>query len=277
MFQDIIPHKLNSEYHRYKPEDNDFVIAHNQNQLLINEKSKLIFPSVSDVKQQYPDININLFIYLFDIDGKKFFFTPESLSETYNLKYRNVRSFRDYEPQWVYFCGATAVHFSGWYQSNRFCGKCGSKMMAKDDERALYCPDCNQIVYPRINPVVIVGVTDGDKILLTKNENVEYKGYALISGFMEVGETLEDTVRREVMEEVGLNVKNMHYYKSQPWAFSESILVGFFAEVDGNTIPFLDGKELTEATWCERKDLPADNSCFSLTWDMIENFRLGNV
>ena len=98
-----------------------------------------------------------------------------------------------------------------------------------------------------------------------------------MAGFMEIGETLEDTVRREVMEEVGLKVKNIRYYKSQPWAFSESILVGFFAEVDGNTVPVPDGEELAEARWFRRDEIPVENTSFSLTWELIEQFRQGKV
>ena len=122
-------------------------------------------------------------------------------------------------------------------------------------------------------PAVIVAVTNGDKILLSKYANREYTRYALLAGFTEIGESVEETVRREVMEEVGLHVKNLKYYKSQPWAFSDTLLMGFFAEVEGNDRITLDREELAVAEWFPRQDIPASESDISLTSEMIEYFR----
>lgn len=277
MFQDIEPHTLNIGYFQNQiPENEDYLIAYNNNQILIHEEEKYLFPTIADILRHH-NINVDQLIYLFNIDGKKFFLSSTNLPETDNLKYQDIRSFRSRHPRWLCFGGATAIHLARWYENNRFCGKCAEQMVSKENERALHCPRCGLIVYPRINPVVIVGITNGEQLLLAKNANSEYKNYGLISGFMETGETLEDTIKREVMEEVGLKVKNTRYYKSQPWAFSESILMGFFAEVDGSTKPILDGEELSEATWFTREELPTGDSHFSLTWDMIEQFRTGSV
>ena len=131
------------------------------------------------------------------------------------------------------------------------------------------------MVFPKIAPAVIVGVTHGDKILMTKYAGREYKRYALIAGFTEIGETAEETVKREVMEEVGLHVKNLRYYKSQPWAFSDTLLMGFFAEVEGDDSITLDREELALAEWFERENIPASESDISLTSEMIEFFRAG--
>ena len=169
------------------------------------------------------------------------------------------------------------MHLAGWYENNQFCGKCAYPMIHKDDEKALCCPKCGLVVYPRINPVVMVAIIDNDRLLLTRYANSNYKGYSLVAGFMEIGETLEDTVKREVMEEVGLKVKNIRYFKSQPWAFSESVLIGFFVDVNGNSEPVADGVELSEAVWFSRDGLPMDGAGFSLTWEMIEWFRKGKI
>lgn len=276
MLQDIAPLALDIEYLNRKAEDNDYLVVCNGNRVLIQEDRESLFPVIADARRHY-EINTDRLIYLFDISGKRFFLSPGILPETGNLIYHNIRSLRERQPKWLCFAAATAMHLAVWYDHHRYCGKCAHPMVQKEEERALHCPQCGLVVYPRINPVVIVGLTDGNRLLLTKNANQEYTNYALISGFMEISEALEDTVKREVREEVGLAVKNMRYYKSQPWAFSESMLIGIFAEVDGDTEPILDGKELTEATWFEREDLPADNSRFSLTWDMIESFRRGEV
>ena len=132
------------------------------------------------------------------------------------------------------------------------------------------------MVYPRINPAVIVAVTNGDKILLTKYRDREYKKYALIAGFTEIGESFEETVRREVMEEVGIKVKNIRYYKSQPWGFADNILAGYFCEVDGSDQLIMDEDELSVAEWVSREDIPVRKEELSLTNEMIMTFMLDN-
>ncbi len=118
-----------------------------------------------------------------------------------------------------------------------------------------------------------MGVTDGDRILLTKYAGREYKRYALIAGFTEIGETAEETVRREVMEEVGLKVKNIHYYKSQPWGFDQNLLLGYFCELDGTGEIRLDKEELATAEWVGCRDIPDDSEGLSLTREMMLHFR----
>lgn len=191
------------------------------------------------------------------------------------LSYQNTRTLMTMQPGWLGFGAATAVHLARWYRDNQLCSRCAEALIPSDHERALCCPACSFIVYPRINPVVIVAVTDGERLLMTRGIGSVYRRYALVAGFVEIGEALEDTVRREVMEEVGLRVKNIRYYKSQPWAFSNSVLAGFFAEVDGDTTVQLDGLELAEASWVERELIPIDENRSSLTADMIMSFREG--
>lgn len=276
MFQDITPHTLNIGFANRTPGDQDYLVSYKDSQVLVYVEDGVIFPTIAEIRQ-FHEIDSEKLTYLFDMDGNGFYLLSEGLPETPGLEYHGIRFFRDRNPSWLCFGGATAVHLAGWYENNRFCGKCAGHMASKRDERALYCPDCGLVVYPRINPVIIVGITDGDKILLVRNINSTYKNYGLVAGFMEIGEALEDTVRREVMEEVGLKVENIRYYKSQPWAFSESVLVGFFADVNGNTIPTLDGNELSEARWFHREEIPVENTPFSLTWELIEKFRQGEV
>lgn len=130
------------------------------------------------------------------------------------------------------------------------------------------------MLYPQICPAVIIGVTHGDKILLSKYNGRNYKDYALLAGFAEIGETIEETVKREVWEEVGLHVKNIRYYKSQPWPHSSSLLFGFFAQLDGDdeTIQ-LEEEELSMAVWMHRDDLPMEADHVSLTNEMILYFK----
>ena len=114
-------------------------------------------------------------------------------------------------PMYQAFAGITATQLHRWKESRRFCGRCGHETEDSKTERAVVCPFCGQTEYPKICPAVIVAITDGDRIILSRYRvsNNPYRGYALIAGFVEIGETFEDTVRREVMEEVGLKVKKI--------------------------------------------------------------------
>ena len=137
------------------------------------------------------------------------------------------------------------------------------------------CANCCNMVYPTIAPAVIVGVTNGDKLLMTRYAAGPTKKYALIAGFAEIGETFEETVVREVMEEAGLKVKNIRYYKSQPWPFSGSLLMGFFCELDGPDTIVMYKDELDEAVWVRREDIDVQFDDVSLTNEMIVCFRDG--
>ena len=119
------------------------------------------------------------------------------------------------------FLAHTAYQLARWYRDNAYCGRCGKKTRLDDTERAIRC-ECGNLVYPRIIPAVIVGITNGDKILVTKYKT-GFAHFALVAGFTEIGETLEQTVAREAMEETGLKVKNIRYYKSQPWGIVDDI------------------------------------------------------
>ena len=108
---------------------------------------------------------------------------------------------------------------------------------------------------------------------MSKYAGREYKKYALIAGYAEIGETIEETVKREVMEEVGLKVKNIRFYKSQPWSFTDTLLLGFFADLDGEDKITLDKEELALAEWFEREDIPITERNISLTNEMILYFK----
>ena len=146
-----------------------------------------------------------------------------------------------------------------------------------DGSNVYTCPVCGQTEYPKISPAVIVAITNGNKLLMSRYRvnHSTYRGYALIAGFVEIGETFEETVRREVMEEVGLKVKNIRYYKSQPWSFSSTLLCGFFCDVDGDTSITLDTNELALAEWFARENIPVEDDGISLTREMIRVFKHG--
>lgn len=152
-------------------------------------------------------------------------------------------------------------------------------MLPDEKERMLRCPSCGHLIFPTIAPAVIVGVTDGNRIILTTYAAREYKRYALIAGFTEIGETVEETVRREVMEEVGIPVKNIRYYKSQPWGFDSNLLMGFFCQADRKKSDehepelTIDHEELASGEWVEREQIPDYGEHLSLTHEMMMQFK----
>ena len=175
------------------------------------------------------------------------------------------------------FAGITACQLANWYASVKYCGACGTKLLHDKRERMMRCPKCNAMQYPKISPAVIVGVIDRvqNKILMTKYAGREYKKYALIAGFTEIGETAEDTVRREVLEETGVHVKNVRYYKSQPWSFSDTLLLGFYCDLDGNGQICIDEEELSLGEWLSPEEIPTEYDGISLTNEMIMRFKNG--
>ncbi len=217
------------------------------------------------------------FIYLFSIDDTAFYSVDGWDGELPGCQWEDVGVFRTAAPGYLAFAGITGEQLFTWRQDHRFCGGCGARMAPSDTERAFRCPDCGRIVYPKICPAVIVAVTHGDRILLSRYAGRAHAHYALVAGFAEFGEPIEDTVRREVMEEVGLRVKNLRFYKSQPWSFSDTLLMGFYCELDGSEDITLDTNELAEAVWVRREDVPERSRDISLTSEMMERFRLGEM
>ena len=183
-----------------------------------------------------------------------------------------MRDVRDcFEGPEVY-AAFTAYHLWKWYSDNVYCGKCAGELAIDEKERALRCPKCGNVIYPRINPAVIVGVLKDDTILITKYKR-GYGHSALVAGFTEIGETLEETVKREVMEETGISVKNIRYYKSQPWGMAQDILTGFFCEADGEGTIHMDENELKYAEWVKREDVVLQPNNLSLTNEMMKLFK----
>ena len=217
-------------------------------------------------------------IYLFTIDEEGFYLGDRSLAEGLLEKgyvFENISILRRGGAKYLRFAGVTGWQLYNWYESRKFCGRCSAPMVQDEKERMMYCDACHMMEYPKISPAVIVAVTDGDRILLTRYANRPITRYSLIAGFAEIGETIEQTIQREVMEEVGLKVKNIRYYKSQPWSFTDTLLFGFYCDLDGSGQVKLDTDELAVAEWFERKDVPGVDGDVSLTQEMMCRFRDG--
>lgn len=272
MIQDIAPHKYDNQYKKKRPSKSDYAIYCEDGTILVRkENDEITFPTFAELERQYPGIYEEA-TYLFAVDEINFFLV-KGVSCAGVWEMLKIRELRTVEPIHLAFAGVTAYQLYTWYESTKFCGKCGSHMQHDDKERMMRCTHCGQMEYPKISPAVIVAVTDGNRLLLSKYAGREYKKYALIAGFAEIGESIEDTVRREVMEEVGLKVKNLRFYKSQPWSFTGTLLFGFFAELDGSREITLEEDELSMAAWFEREEIPVTPSRASLTNEMIMKFK----
>lgn len=273
MIQDIAPKKYDNHYEEQTPKPEDWLMVYREGKVLCHfEAGQIAYPRVGELCQRQEEL-----VYLFTISEERFFLLRGELEkELPGYDWESAPVFRNALPRYLGFAGITGQQLYGWYGANRFCGRCGRSMSMDHEERMMRCEHCGNLVYPKICPGVIVAVTNGNRLLLTKYANRPGAvNYALVAGFTEIGETLEETVEREVMEEVGLRVKNIRYYKSQPWSFSSTLLCGFFCEVDGDTSITLDHRELAVGEWFEREDIPLEDDGVSLTREMIGRFKMG--
>ena len=271
MIQDIAPHRYDNIYSCRKAKDEDLIFVFSEDKVLSRfENRSVVFPKGKDFK----DIDT---IYLFKIDEVEYYYgnTDEQIDGYSFNSLRTIRENTDHDDVMM-FGLYTAYHLSLWYKDNRYCGRCKEELVPAKEERALECPNCHKRIYPRINPAVIIGVKNKDSLLITRYAT-GFSHNALVAGFTEIGETFEDTVRREVMEETGLNVKNITYYKSQPWGIAQDILAGFYCEVDGDDQITMDDNELKYACFVKREDIELQPTDYSLTNEMMRMFKEGRI
>ena len=269
MLQEITPNIFNNQYAVKKAMPSDYAIIVEDGKIAcrIKENGELKLPKIFDLKSG------DTLRYLCSVDDKNFFMADVA---PIGFDMQPMKKLRYVSPAWLRYGALEAFSFASWYERNRFCGKCGHELIHSDKERALECPNCKNLVYPKINPCVIVGVTNGDKLLLTRYKDPNRcADSALVAGFAEIGETIEECVAREVMEETGLKIKNLRFYRSQPWPFSDSLLFGFYCDVDDDKIPSPDDEEIAVAEWVERKDVPVRDEDVSLTAEMMKRFHDG--
>ena len=277
MLQDMPFGKLENEYCNASPKSGDAVICFREGNVLLkrNPDDTLELPSYDAVcrwrgadgefRYLFRMQQVNYFLWM----GKDLDYPDPA------FHYEATRQLRQLTSKDVCFGVLTAWHLFVWYRNNRFCGHCGTPTIHDDKERMLRCPGCGNMIFPKISPAVIIAVTHGDRLLLSKYAGRSYTRYALLAGYTEIGETLEQTVQRETMEEVGLRVKNIRYYKSQPWGVDGNVLMGFFCDLDGEETVRLDTEELAMAQWFPRDALPAKDDGISLTREMIRVFEEG--
>lgn len=276
MLQDMAIGRLENEFRNIPASAEDIIICFHQGKVLLCREADdaLTLPTLSRMAQwQTPGIPR----YIFRMQEQNFFLwtDPAPVFPDGGFGYEPVGQLRQLKSKEVCFAVMTAWHLYNWYRTNRLCGCCGTPTEHDSKERMLRCPRCGNLIFPRISPAVIVAVTNGDRLLLSKYAGRAYTRYALLAGYTEIGETVEQTVHREVMEEVGLRVKNLRYYKSQPWGVDGNVLMGFFCDVDGRDVIHIDENELSMAAWYPRNALPAHDDGISLTREMIRVFEEG--
>lgn len=295
MIQDINTSFIN-HYEEKLIRANDKVIVFKGKEILVkhsnNESDVYDYMTYTEYTKVKTKLNIDNaddfndcdeFRFIFAIDDVSYFladFPKDRLEDlngfeidNYNYTFMQLFALRSVRPKELVFAGSTAWHVYHWYHNSRFCGICGKRLVHDVKERMMKCPECGNMVFPRLVPAVIVGLRDGDRLMMTKYAGREYKRYALIAGFTEIGETIEDTVAREVLEEVGVKVKNITYYKSQPWGFDDDLLLGFYCDLDGDDNIKMDKDELSVAEWVDYKDIPEYNEGLSLTEEMMITFK----
>ena len=247
-----------------------FVVHHGR--LLLTEKEDVLqIPDSEELARI--DLAPRNRQYLGTLDGRDCFAAEmpdtDSATDGYNLiGLRETFGQLDEELIWV---AGRANQLVDWSRCHRYCGKCGHPTRDKTGERAKICPACGLINYPRLSPAVIVAVVRGARLLLASNKRFKPGFYSVLAGFVEPGETLEECVAREIMEEVGIRVKNIRYFGSQPWPFPNSLMVGFLADYADGEIA-ANRSEIAEAGWFTADRLPSIPPRITIARHLIDWF-----
>ncbi len=187
------------------------------------------------------------------------------------MRFQSLRALLPELSDELFALSGRALQIINWDKNHQFCGRCSATMKQSEHERAKRCPVCGLVNYPRIAPAIIVLITRGQQLLLSRARHFKPGMYSVQAGFVEVGETLEETVRREIREEVGIEIKNLRYFGSQPWPFPNSLMIAFLAEYASGELNVNDD-ELEEAGWYNADKLPPLPLPQSIARRMIESF-----
>ncbi|MBR8534115.1 NAD(+) diphosphatase [Carboxylicivirga sediminis] len=277
MINEIHPHKLDLLYDSSKTvDDKAYILIYSERSILLKGNDSLAnIPQWEDLSMHLNQKNL---IYLFCLNGTNCFLHKQAISALPNGQhYHSIDIFRTM-PQELGWITILGFQIYNWYLSNKYCGRCGAATEPGLKERAIICKACDTTAYPTISPAIIVAITCKDKILLARGNHFPPGRYSLVAGYVDVGETLEETVIREVKEEVGLDVNNIRYYKNHPWPLSGSLMVGFIAEADDQQAIEIDHHEIAEAAWFSRDNIPDHYSAnISISGEMIDKFRKGEL
>lgn len=264
-------------YKRYKPAVTScgstgpaYWFIFNDSKLLINPKNDYNLPFTDSLKEF--SISPIRSIYLGTLEDYPVYVAEvaEDTAAPDGMTFEDLKSLYEVLDEDIFLLAGRAIQIINWDKNHQFCGKCGAFTETADHEMAKVCPECGHMSFPRLSPAVITAIVKDSKILMAQHG---YRGnmYGLIAGFVEPGETLEECVQRETMEEVGLRVKNIKYFSSQGWPFPHSLMVGFTAEYESGEIQ-VDGREITEAKWFSPDEIPRAPSKMSIASELIDWF-----
>ena len=268
MLQDI-PKSVDIEFDPAPAQDNDTVLCFDGRKVLSRiQDNKAVLPKLSQL-----DSSCKL-VFAFKADGIRYFLCLEKATAD-GFSFEPLGSFRYVTADTDQYAIITGYHYYCFHSENKFCAKCGEKLVHAPHKRCMVCTGCGKEVYPTIAPAIILGIIDEDtdSILLTRYAGREYKKYALVAGFIEMGESAEMAAKREAMEETGLDIEDIEFFGTQPWGMAQNLLIGYFAKVRGSREIHRDTEELSEALWVKREDVPAQPGGASLTSEMMWAFK----
>jgi len=196
---------------------------------------------------------------------------PLSVEPSENMSFLNLRRLYGLLKDEILWIAGRAFQILNWDKNSRYCGSCGNQTVFKSDEKGKICPECSLLVFPRISPAIIVGVLKDNQILLAHGTRFPTELYSVIAGFVEPGETLEECIKREIKEEIGIEVENIRYFSSQSWPFPDSLMIGFLADYSGGEIT-IDQTEIRNADWFTAENLPLIPGKISIARKIIDWF-----
>jgi NAD+ diphosphatase len=270
-FPDIEPHDHAWDAVSGQPRGRCFAFAGSDLLILSKPDAELGIPSWDDLRAW--DISAIRYQYLGTLAGEPCWsaeLAPEVLvPETATLS--GLRPLFDGLPESLFAVAGRAAQIVAWDRDHQYCGRCGDPTERVVGERGRRCPSCDLTAYPRVSPAIIVLIERDDRILLARGHAFVPGRFGIIAGFVEPGESLEDAVRREVREEVGIEIGHIDYFGSQPWPFPHGIMIGFRAIHVRGEITVGDG-ELAEAGWYGVDDLPEIPAKLSIARRLIDDW-----
>lgn len=211
--------------------------------------------------------------FLGELDGAHVYAVEldDSAEPPAGLTFRGLRSLYGVVDDQLFDLAGRAAQILEWERTHRYCGRCGSPTASAGAERAKRCPACGLLSFPRLSPAVITLVERGNEVLLARHTRTTDGTYALLAGFVEPGESMEEAVAREIGEEVGVSVNHITYFGSQPWPFPHSLMIGFTAQYAGGEV-IVDGVELADARWFSPHALPKVPVKLSIARKLIDAY-----
>jgi NAD+ diphosphatase len=241
------------------------------NQLLVEEKSSLagipLLPDISQlgvvIRRQYLGLWEQVHCYAVELE-------PVAGLPSH-LRWTGLRQIYGLLPDVFFSLAGEAIQIMDWDRTHQFCGRCGTPTEHVGNEFSRKCPACGLTAYPRISPAVIMLIEHEDKVLLSRSPHFPRGMYSVQAGFVEPGENLEQAVEREILEEVGIHIKEIAYFGSQPWPFPNSLMIGFTAKYAGGELA-IDHTEIEEAAWYRADELPDIPPPLSIARRLIDRF-----